>query len=202
MTKFIIQIIGIGLTAGIVAAISATAQETEPTTSSIPIRCEVFCSTEKLRTANARLLWPDARIRLIRRAESMEVADVEVKENIETTVFKNGFKDELYASFPTTMPEGDVAPALTAEVEKSDMRAYQLHLIGVQRPSVSGRSINSLLGESLEKQEASAVIEGLEPGLTYYWRVRLETESGVEISQTVSCEAPICPADMQEGDEQ
>ena len=43
----------------------------------------------------------------------------------------------------------------------------------------------------------SVEVEGLEPGMRYTWRLVIETADGREISETVTCEAPVCPADMQ-----
>jgi len=52
----------------------------------------------------------------------------------------------------------------------------------------------------MDKKTGSITIEleGLEPGLTYFWRVCTLNEDGWIPSEIIRCEAPICPADIKE----
>jgi len=45
----------------------------------------------------------------------------------------------------------------------------------------------------------TAVIENLEPGVNYTWRVAIETAAGRIVSAPITCEAPVCPADIVRG---
>jgi len=202
MTDHPKTIAGVALAATCVLVASAVIAQDNEGPGPFTLQCEVYCSSEKLRTANARLSWADPRMRLIREANSLDTADRDLGEEIETTVFKDGFEENLYASFPTKLEARELAPRLAPETADANLRAYQLLLTGVSRPAIEGRSIEALLGGSPQDVETSAVIEGLEPGLTYYWRVRVQMPDGVEISQSVACVAPVCPADLQEGDAQ
>jgi hypothetical protein len=40
------------------------------------------------------------------------------------------------------------------------------------------------------------VVEGLEPGVNYTWRIAIETESGRIVSESTTIRAVVCPADM------
>ena len=55
---------------------------------------------------------------------------------------------------------------------------------------------------SLPKTVDGVVLDGLVPGLNYYWRVLRRTEAGWAPSGTARFEAPICPVDsMLDGPE-
>ena len=159
-------------------------------------RCEAYCSQTKLRTVNAKLTWIGPGMPLGPSA----LADRQVEqEQIETTVFKNGFKKNLHASFSTLDPDTPNAMAIPGRTGSAPMLpAYNLKLIGAQQPIVSGAAARASIAESPEKQERSVIVEGLEPGLTYRWRLRFRTVDGWTESQTIACEAPVCPADLQE----
>ena len=73
------------------------------------------------------------------------------------------------------------------------VRAFELRLIEFNNPEPPRSAVPGQLQES----EASVLIEGLEPGLNYIWRLRFPSDSGVIVTQTVTCEAPVCPADMR-----
>jgi hypothetical protein len=81
----------------------------------------------------------------------------------------------------------------------AQLPALDLTIAGITRPFFEGISPGELLGAEPEDQETSVVVEGLEAGVTYSWRLRLLTTEGLEVSEPVSCQAPVCPADLQEG---
>ncbi len=78
----------------------------------------------------------------------------------------------------------------------SGLPAYDLEILEVVRPTAISET------PALEDAgEARTVIEigGLEPGMRYTWRLVVETAGGQEISETVTCEAPVCTADYVPG---
>lgn len=161
----------------------------------VAFRCEAFCSESKLRTANARLIWIGPGMPL--GASALGGRQVQ-QEQIETTVFKNGFRKNLQANFPVLDSAVATAKAMTPSVgAAAKLPAYQLQIIEAQKPAIAGASARRMAEASPQQQERSLVIEGLEPGLTYYWRLRFQTADGWAESQAIACEAPVCPADMQ-----
>ena len=160
----------------------------------IIVTCEVFCSETKLRTGNARISW-----RLTAGPggpEAFGIGDMSsAEQRLETTVFKNGFDKDLYASFQTLERGTETRPALESSLEPGAMRAYQLQIIEVKQPA--GMEALGAGGATL----TDTVIEGLEPGMNYTWRVVVETDDGQLVSKTVMCQAPVCPADIREEDE-
>ena len=151
------------------------------------LTCEVYCSETKLRTANARISWigPGAV------AAGPEAAAAEL---LQTTVYKNGFAQDLYASFPTLGSGQEMAPEAAEALPEPEMRAYDLAILEVARPAASGPQA---AGADDPGARTSVEVEGLEPGMRYTWRIVFETADG-QASETVTCEAPVCPADLQE----
>ena len=41
-----------------------------------------------------------------------------------------------------------------------------------------------------------AVVENLEPGVNYTWRIAINTPAGRIVSRPTTCQAHVCPADL------
>ena len=144
------------------------------------LTCEVFCSDTKLRTANARLRWqapaagPDA------------AAAATGKAQIQATVFARGFEKGIYVTLPVggALP----APAVAAQpkAQARPLRAFEIRLI----------ESTPLQRSAAGPAEAGVVVENLEPGMNYTFRLLVDSAAGRSTSQEVTCQAPICPADM------
>jgi hypothetical protein len=108
---------------------------------------------------------------------------------LEATVCKGGFDKDLMVSLPIgqTALERPVAPQVRNQGRPT--RAFQISLIEVERPRTEAAAADA-------PAEMSAVVEGLEPGVTYTWRVAIAAASGRIVSPTVSVQAKVCPADM------
>lgn len=164
----------------------ATEEATQAAAPPVSLTCEVFCSETKLRTANAWIRWTLGPAPALEAAGLADAA--QAPQRLETTVFRDGFKqDDLYLRLPVAGPGVE---ALT-EAPASKLRAYQLSIISREEPE----ALAAVAGEL--PAGTSAVIEGLEPGVNYTWRLVIETGDGEFVSETVTCQAPVCPADMQ-----
>jgi hypothetical protein len=166
-----------------VSAWQATPQSTDD---SIVITAESFCSQTKLRTTNARIRWSIPKTT----AEARGIADLAATAQVlEATVYKNGFDKDLMVSLPLgqTALERPVAAQVRGS-QARPLRAFQISLIEVERPRAE-----SVAGTT---PEMGAVVEGLEPGVTYTWRVAITTGSGRMVSPTVAVQATVCPADI------
>lgn len=179
---------------------SVVAQPPEGSEPVVSVRCEAFCSDTKARTANARLSWIDPGV-VIARAHGS--ARVELEQQVETTVFKNGFTNELFARFPAVEPTPAGVPRTMELPGRRSAapipRAFDLRIIGATRPRATGIGAAEIMRLSPQQQETSIIVEGLEPGLNYWWRIRFRTSDGEwRLSEPIRCEAPVCPADMLE----
>lgn len=152
---------------------------------SIAVTAESFCSQTKLRTTNARIRWSIPRAT----AEARGVASLSTATQVlEATVYKNGFDKDLMVSLPIGQTALERPVAAQARGQARPPRAFQISLIEVERPRAN------IAAEAAP--EMSAVVEGLEPGVTYTWRVAITTGSGRVVSPTTSVQANVCPADI------
>ena len=69
-------------------------------------------------------------------------------------------------------------------------RAFQIRLIQVNAARVSAAAADSA--------EREAVVENLEPGLNYTWRMAVDAAAGRMVSPSISVRALVCPADLVE----
>jgi hypothetical protein len=167
------------------------------------LRCEVYCSRDKIRTAKARIFWVGAQMPL---AQSRFKSAAPVSEIVEATVYKKGFEQKLFSSLdtrPETIPKGSAFRA--AAPQQPALPGLDLKVTEFQRPKLTTEqrsAFEKLPGpaapEAIAAQETSVEVEGLKPGLKYQWRVRYRGPNGDEVTGIATCVAPTCPADLKE----
>ncbi|HXD32554.1 MAG TPA: hypothetical protein VN643_15640 [Pyrinomonadaceae bacterium] len=135
--------------------------------------CRTFCSPDKLRTPVMELVW---------RASQASLA----AERVEVTVYKDGFAKGVYVSVGAS--QGQSAALTTRNTAQDDRLPPALKKLVV----VDSASLSTRPGM------ATIQIEGLEPGLNYFWRV-VSGSNRLVAGGAVRCKAPVCPADMQPG---
>lgn len=145
-----------------------------------------FCSETRPRTSNARLTWRAAEGALGAGVASLSATT----QRLEVTVFKNGFDKGLFVALPigagaANAPVAAVTQSAAAEQLRT-RRAFQIRLTGVNTAREAATA---------DVGEMEAVVENLEPGVTYTWRLAVETPGGRLLSRTVTLRAPICPTD-------
>ena len=156
----------------------------EPT--GVLLTCVVTCSETKLQTSNAWIRW--TRTSSAANAAKLEDTPLE-RYQLETTVFKDGFDKGLFVALPVVKGGAPIArPNILADRDR--LRAYHLQVVAVER---SGPAESRKAGVP----ETSVMVEGLEPGMNYTWRLSIQADGGEVVSRDVTCQAPVCPADMQ-----
>ena len=150
--------------------------------SRVTLSIETFCSETKLRTSNARIRWS------VPRAVVDAAGLASTRQSLEATVYKNGFDKGLLVALPigAATVERPVVPL--AQGRPQQPRAFQLRLIEFAQPRTDAAAA--------APGEMTAVVENLEPGVTYTWRIALETAAGRVVTPTATAQARICPADM------
>jgi hypothetical protein len=159
--------------------------QTSRVESGLTVTCEVFCSTTKIRTTNARIRWSLTKAAL----DASRVANLSTaKQSLEATIYKNGFEKGQMVSLPiaAVTPTRSIAPEI-AQPAQARLRAFQIRLIEIESP----RTDAAATAES----QMSVVVENLEPGVNYTWRVAIETPAGRMVSVSTTCQAPVCPFD-------
>jgi hypothetical protein len=145
------------------------------------ITCEVFCSDTKLRTSNARIRWYDTK------ADAQASSAASARPTLQATVFAQGFEKNLYVTVPVGADASPQAPGEAAAVTQRQrpLRAFQFRVLQLEQARAS----------ALGTPESGIVVEDLEPGMTYRWRL---ATSGAVAGQSpvVACKALVCPADM------
>jgi hypothetical protein len=180
-------------TGGVPAVGPQTATQTAPAqeaaAAGLALTCEAYCSETKLRTANARIRWKLVPGPALDAAKARNLSTAE--QRLETTVYKNGFDKDLYLSLPISQTgyERAVPSSSLAKQGQERLRAYQIRIVDVERP----RSKELF---ATGAAETVAVVENLEPGMNYTWRLVIQTDADKVASPTVTCQAPVCPADM------
>jgi len=124
--------------------------------------------------------------------EALETSGVKsfatATQTLETTVYKNGFEKGLLASIPISPATRYRHVAAQAQGKNAKLRAFQFSLIAVEEPKAA-------LGAE-GGGEMAAVVEGLEPGVNYTWRIAIETAAGRIVSAPTTSQAQVCPADF------
>lgn len=147
--------------------------------SGLTITCEVFCSDTKLRTSNARIRWYDTKT-------DAQASRAAAPRTLQTTVFAQGFEKNLYVNVPLGADATPQTPAAAAAAQRQrPLRAFQFRVLQLEGPRAS----------AADTPESGIVVEDLEPGMTYRWRLAADA-AGAGRSPVVVCKALVCPADM------
>jgi hypothetical protein len=173
----------LGLAPGSVAlADQAQQQPAARLESRVTLSIETFCSETKLRTSNARIRWS------IPRAAVDAAGLAAARQSLEATVYKNGFEKGLLVALPIGTATVDRPVVPLAQGRPQLPRAFQLRLIEFAQPRADAAAA--------APGEMTAVVENLEPGVTYTWRIAIDTPSGRMVSPSATAQARVCPADM------
>ena len=154
--------------------------------------CQMTCSPDKPRTAVASISWSVAQPVTNPQALSAGVAE----QTLDVTTFKDGFQSGSFAqltpganrtfAFRAAPAQPSNLPGLTA---LSVTRVATLQDRIAARPGAD-RELMPPAANNDPNRVVVVEIEGLEPGLNYYWR---RSPQG----PVVRCQAPICPSDSR-----
>lgn len=161
-----------------------SAQQTPRLEPRLIVTVEGFCSETKLRISNARIRWSMPRAALDASGLTSLAA---ARQSLEVTVYKGGFDKGLAVSLPISSASPDRPIVPQTRTRPPHPRAFQISLIGVEQPAAPATAAVAEMG---------AVVEGLEPGVNYTWRIAIDTPSGRIVSPQVTTEARVCPADL------
>ena len=167
------------LVIGFFTPLQISAEDNSPNLPRMPdgihITCETGCTKNKIRVGFVKLSWEGL---MIRPKES----------NIELTVYPEGFERGYFATFAPLVDDPEVLPTSSSE-EIAHFRAFHIRIVKV-------------FYAANEEFITGVVIEGLEVNLDYKLRLNTRTEDGSLQSNTVVCQAVVCPGDFDEGGRQ
>lgn len=167
-------------------ALAQTAQAAVSVEPKLTVEVESYCSETKLRTSNARIRWSMPKESL---AAHKIAALAGSRQSLEATVYRDGFEKGLLVSVPLTQASPEKPLAALIEEKKPKLRAFQFSVIAIEQ---SKERVADEIGVST----MGAVVEGLEPGVNYTWRIAIQSDGGRIASAPATSRASICPADM------
>ncbi len=154
--------------------------------------CQMACSPDKPRTAVASISWSVAQPVTDPQALSAGVT----QQSLDVTTFKDGFQRGAFAqltpgvnrtfAFRAAPAQPSNLPGLTG---LSVTRVATLQDRIATRPGAD-RELMPPAANNDPNRVVVVEIQGLEPGLNYYWRRSPE-------GPVVRCQAPICPSDSR-----
>lgn len=162
-------------------------QATDKDESSEWAQCQTYCSPTKPGTSVAEFRWRVSEQPLGVR----ELAKRKASELIQVSVYKDGFDRGSYAQIA---PVG-VARSFAMKSKRRTPGLSRLVLADVATTQQRNKRGFRMLDAADESGEwAVARIEGLEPGLVYFWRLQGNT-AGATSDTVVRCQAATCPVD-------
>ena len=151
------------------------------------LACVTYCAPDQPGTPVAEIRWVVGN-----QASASEIRRTAVQQNVEVAVNEDGFERGRFARLASANPQARFAPA------GQPAGAAPLPGLGnlsVRAVTSSRESAGALrLATPAEGGQENLVlqVQGLRPGLNYYWRVRSSTPGQ---TRTVMCRAPVCPTD-------
>lgn len=166
--------------------------------------CNVFCSQDKPGTAVAEITWKLADVEIGPRAFASRLS----RQELEVTVVKGGFargmsanlfsaeRDPRFRSLRPPSTQGG-EPGLE-DLTVTDVRRLGDEEEGAGRESRFNEGLSGARPSTRAGGEAVVVrVEGLKPGLNYFWRVPTGSGSRRTVSEVVKCQPPPCPVDTR-----
>jgi hypothetical protein len=138
------------------------------------LKLHTWCNETKARTPMGTVTWTAP-------------ADRFERQRLDITVFKQGFRQQMYTTLYPIEPRGKIAAVSAVKLPGRDGDANLFPaVVDVRRGP--------------RDDACSVTLEGLEPGVGYFVRICTLTERGWQPSAVARGRAPICTADMKDGE--
>lgn len=152
--------------------------------------CVAYCAPDQPGTPVAEIKWVVGN-----QPSASEIRRVAVQQNVDVAVNEDGFERGRFVRLPSMNPQARFAPA--AGQRGANAQLPGLTDLSVRAVTSSQEPAGAMrLATPPEPGQENVVlqVQGLRPGLNYYWRVRGSTPNQ---SQVVMCRAPVCPSDRR-----
>ncbi len=157
-------------------------------------QCESYCDPYKPGTSIAEVRWKVS-------DQSLGITELKnrtAQEVIEVSVYKDGFERGLYANVSPAEGRHEFSLLSNQPARRQLPGLNRLVLVGLTTSQSETKGFRMLASDPAggEGQWAVAKVEGLEPGLLYFWRVQTKNASlSPTGARVVSCQAATCPVD-------
>lgn len=181
----------------------ATAQSRAVAVAGRGLACNVFCSTKNPGTAVAEIT---RKVADVEPGQEVFAANVS-RQELEVTVYRDGFSRGLFANLLSADRDAGLRRLNDSPAQGGGPGLEGLTVTEVRRRGDDeGARRESRFNEGLSGARASRLrggatvvvrVEGLEPGLNYFWRVPAGSGRRRAAGQVVQCKAPVCPVDSR-----
>jgi hypothetical protein len=149
--------------------------------------CVAYCSPDEPATPVAEIKWDVGS-----QPSSSEIRRTATQQNVEVAVNEDGFERGRFARLPSLNPQARFAPTGQPAGAAPLPGLGDLTVRAVTSSQESAGAMRLATPAAAGQENVVVQVQGLKPGLNYYWRVRAATPGQ---TQVVMCRAPICPAD-------
>lgn len=160
---------------------------------SVGVGAEAYCSPTKPGTALVELKWRVSN----RRMSQPELSARAAQQDVEVTVYRDGFERGLFARLPSVAPRArfTVAPqAATAGQAIPGLAKLTVTDVVTSRDTNRPDRMRLFSPAADDTEFVVTQIEGLEPGLNYYWRLPSVVDGQRPV---VTSAGPVCPVDYR-----
>jgi hypothetical protein len=152
--------------------------------------CVTYCSPTEPGTPVAEIKWvvsnQPATAETLRKAATAQ--------SVEAAVNEDGFERGRFVRLSSVAPQARFAPAAPQPGAAPLPGLGNLSIGTVASSQEPGAALRLASPSEGGRENVVLQVQGLRPGLNYYWRVRAATPGQ---TQVVMCRAPICPSDRR-----
>ena len=152
--------------------------------------CVTYCSPTEPGTPVAEIKWvvsnQPATAETLRKAATAQ--------SVEAAVNEDGFERGRFVRLSSVAPQARFAPAAPQPGAAPLPGLGNLSVGTVASSQEPGAALRLASPSEGGRENVVLQVQGLRPGLNYYWRVRAATPGQ---TQVVMCRAPICPSDRR-----
>lgn len=170
------------------AAVPTPAQGTQSAQAG-DLACETYCSPTS-RTPVAEVKWVVA----TQPSAAANLRTLASQQNIEAAVNEDGFERGRFVRLASVAPQARFGPASPAAAGTPLPGLGSLTVNAVSSSQDAPGALRLATPAEAGRENVVLQVEGLQPGMNYYWRVRPPTQGEPQI---VMCRAPICPSDRK-----
>lgn len=172
---------------------------------SLEVGCRTYCSDEvrprtgdaanevkPRRSAVAEITWRASGTQL----QPQDLESQAALQGVEVTVYKDGFSRGRFANLFSVREGQSFSMQDSQNLNTRIPGLDRLTILNVRPVGSRDATDRAFDGPS---NMVAVEIEGLEPGLNYFWRVTSAAADRKLTSEIIRCQAPTCPVDFQPG---
>ena len=152
--------------------------------------CVTYCSPTEPGTPVAEIKW----VVTNQPATAENLRKAATAQNVEAAVNEDGFERGRFVRLSSVAPQARFAPAAPQPGAAPLPGLGNLSVGTVASSQEGGAALRLASPAEGGRENVVLQVQGLRPGLNYYWRVRAATPGQ---TQVVMCRAPICPTDRR-----